>query len=336
MRFAEDQIKKEANRLFKKLSKVGWSEFDCAIIAPITLEINRLKKEKNAIILAHSYMTPDIMYGVADFVGDSYGLSRTAQKTEAKTILFCSVHFMAETAKILNPKKTVLVPAVAGCSLAESITAKDVKGLRKKYPEAAVVCYVNTTAAVKAQCDACCTSSNALKIIEGLPQKKIIFLPDEFMAKNLQPMTKKRIIGWNGRCIVHEEFSPKTIDAMRKNYSGIKILAHLECMPSVIEKVDMAGGTEGMIRYVKSHKAKSFMLVTECGLSDRMKVEHPEKKIVGSCALCPYMKEIMMKDILHALKSPRKDQIVNLPADVLKKAKKALDRMIRITEKKTR
>ena len=227
-----------------------------------------------------------------------------------------------------------LVPAVAGCSLAESITVKDVKDLRKKYPEASVVCYVNTTAAVKAQCDACCTSSNALKIIEGLPQKKIIFLPDEFMAKNLQPMTKKRIIGWNGRCIVHEEFSPKTIDAMRKNNPGIKILAHLECTPAVIEKSDMAGGTEGMIRYVKSHKAKSFMLVTECGLTDRMKIELPNKKMVGTCVLCPYMKKITLKNIFQALQSPEKDQIINLPPDVLKKAGKALNRMIRITEGK--
>lgn len=334
MKFTEDQIKRETERLFKKLNKVGKSEFDCAIIAPITLEINHLKKEKNAIILAHSYMTPDIMYGVADFIGDSYGLSRTAQQTKAEIILFCSVHFMAETAKILNQEKTVLVPAIAGCSLAESITPKNVRDIRKKYPEAAVVCYVNTTAAVKAECDACCTSSNALKIIEGLSQKKIIFLPDELMAKNLQSMTKKTLIGWDGRCIVHEKFSAKTIDAIQNNYPGVKILAHLECAPDVIEKSDMAGGTEGMIKYVENHNAKSFMLVTECGLTDRMKIEMPSKKMVGTCALCPYMKEINLKDILQALKSPRKDQIIDLPADILKKAKQALDRMIRITEGK--
>ena len=334
MKFSDTQIQRETERLFKKLKNVGKSEFDCAIIAPITLEINYLKKEKNAIILAHSYMTPDIMYGVADFIGDSYGLSRTAQETKAKIILFCSVHFMAETAKILNPKKTVLVPTIAGCSLAESITPKNVRDIRKKYPEAAVVCYVNTTAAVKAECDACCTSSNALRIIEGLSQKKIIFLPDELMMKNLQPLTKKTLIGWDGRCIVHEKFSPKTINAIRNNYPGVKILAHLECTPDVIEKVDMAGGTEGMIKYVKNHQAKSFMLVTECGLTDRMKVEMPDKKMVGTCALCPYMKEINLKDILQALTSPRKDQIIDLPADILKKAKQSLDRMIRITEGK--
>lgn len=333
MEFTQDQIQRETDRLFKKLSHVGWSKSDCGFIAPMTLEINQLKKEKDVIILAHSYLTPDIMYGVADFVGDSYGLSKIATTSKAKTILFCSVHFMAETAKILNPKKTVLVPTVAGCSLAESITPKDVRRIRRQYPTAGVVCYVNTSAAVKAECDACCTSSNALKVVEAMPQKKIIFLPDELMAKNLQPLTRKRIIGWTGRCIVHEKFSPKTIEDVRKNNPDIKILAHLECMPSVIEKVDMAGGTEGMIKYLEKSSAKKFMMVTECGLTDRMKVEHPEKEMVGTCVLCPYMKEIMLKDVLQALKSPRPDQIIDLPADVLKGAKKALDRMVKISEK---
>lgn len=334
MQFTSNEITRETERLFEKLSKVGWSETDCAVIAPMTLEINKLKREKNAIILAHSYLTPDIIYGVADFVGDSYGLSKQAAQTDARIILFCSVHFMAETAKIMNPEKIVIVPCVAGCSLAESITADDVRGMRKRYPAAGAVCYVNTTAAVKAECDACCTSSNALKIIEHMPQRRIIFLPDEFMAKNLQSLTKKRIISWRGKCIVHEEFSPEAIESVRKDYPRAKILAHLECMPSVISKVDMAGGTEGMINYLKKTEAKEIMLVTECGLSDRMKVEHPEKQIVGACALCPYMKKIMLKDILQVLKSPRQDQIVDLPDEVIKKAKKALDKMVEITERK--
>lgn len=333
MQTSDVHIKEEAARLFKKLQKNGWSVSDCQVIAPMTLEINELKKQKNAIILGHSYMTPDIMYGVADIIGDSYGLSKAAKETKADIILFCSVHFMAETAKILNPEKTVIVPAVAGCSLAESITAEDVKKLRKRYPEAGVVCYVNTTAAVKAECDACCTSGNALKIIEALPQKKIIFLPDELMAKNLQPLTRKKIIGWNGRCIVHETFTPEKLDEVRKNFPGAKILAHLECAPSVIDKVDMAGGTEGMIKYIEKTDAEEIMLVTECGLSDRMKVEHPEKKIVGSCALCPYMKKIMLKDILQALKSPTPDQIIELPENIIKKAKKSLNKMVKITER---
>lgn len=333
MKFSEADIQRETKRLHKALSKVSWSKSDCEVIAPMTLEINQLKKEKDVIILGHSYMTPDIIYGVADTVGDSYGLSRKVQKTEAKTILFCSVHFMAETAKIMNPKKTVLIPAVAGCSLAESINPRDVINLRKRYPEAAVVCYINTSAAVKAECDACCTSGNALKIIEGLPQKQIVFIPDELMAKNLQPLTNKKIIGWTGRCIVHEEFTPETIDEVRKEYPNAKILAHMECVPEVVDKVDMAGGTEGMIRYLENSDATDFMLVTECGLSDRMKVEHPEKTIIGSCALCPYMKKIMLKDILQALKSPTPDQIIELPQNILKRAKKALDKMVKIAEK---
>ena len=332
MNFDKRQIKAETNRLHEKLQHVGWSESDCELIAPLTLEINQLKKEKNAIILAHSYQTPDVIYGVGDFVGDSYGLSKKAAETKADIIVFCSVHFMAETAKILNPKKTVLVPALAGCSLSESIIPEDIRGLRKRYPNAGVICYVNTSAAVKAECDVCCTSSNALKIIEKMPQKEIIFLPDELMAKNMQALTKKRIISWKGRCIVHEKFSPKTVDELRKNHPNAKILAHTECTPAVIKKVDMAGGTENMISYVKRSKEHEFMLITECGLVERMKVEYADKKMVGSCSLCPYMKQIMLKDVLQALKNPKKEQVIDLPEEVLKGAKKSLTRMMKMTE----
>ena len=329
---APDQIKNETDRLHSKLEKVGWSKSDCELIAPLTLEINKLKKKKNAIILAHSYQTPDIMYGVADFLGDSYALSLKAQETKADTIVFSSVHFMAETAKILNPKKTVLVPAVAGCSLAEAITADDVRGLKKAHPKAAVVCYINTTAEVKAECDAVCTSSNALMIVEAMPQKEVIFLPDEFMAKNLQPLTKKKLIGWKGRCIVHEEFSPETIKEVRKEYPKAKILAHSECSPTVINEVDMMGSTKQMMDYVDTSKAEEFMLVTECGLSDRVRTEHKEKKIVGACAMCPYMKKIMLKDILECLKNPKPEQIIELAPETIKGAKKALINMIKLTQ----
>ncbi|MBU0706574.1 quinolinate synthase NadA [Patescibacteria group bacterium] len=330
--FVPKQINRETERLFTKLERVGWGKSDCTLIAPLTLEINLLKRKKNAIILAHSYQTPDIMYGVADFLGDSYALSMRARETKANTIVFSSVHFMAETAKILNPKKTVLVPAVAGCSLAESITTYDVRGLKKAYPNAGVVCYINTTANVKAECDAVCTSGNALKIIERMPQKEIIFLPDEFMAKNLQPLTRKKLIGWKGRCIVHEEFSPKTVKEIRKEYPNAKILAHSECSPAVIHEADMMGSTKQMLDYVDASKNEEFMLVTECGLSDRVRVEKPGKKIVGSCALCPYMKKIMLKDILECLKSPRPEQIITLPNDIIKKAKKSLDLMIKLSK----
>lgn len=326
------QINQETERLFRKLERVGWSKNDCTLIAPLTLEINQLKRKKDAIILAHSYQSPDIMYGVADFLGDSYALSMKARETKASTIVFSSVHFMAETTKILNPQKTVLVPTVAGCSLAESITADDVRGLKKAHPKAGVVCYINTTAEVKAECDAVCTSSNALKIIEGMPQKEVVFLPDEFMAKNLQPLTKKKLIGWKGRCTVHEEFSPETIKEIRKQYPNAKILAHSECSPAVIHEVDMMGSTRQMLDYVDTSKNEEFMLVTECGLSDRVRVEKPDKEIVGSCAICPYMKKMMLKDILECLKSPRPEQIINLPKKIIKKAKKSLDLMIKLSK----
>ena len=330
--FSSQQINQEIDRLAGLLKKTGWSTGDCKIIAPLTLEINQLKRKKNAIILAHSYQTPDIMYGVADFLGDSYALSIRARETKANTIVFSSVYFMAETAKILNPKKMVLIPAIAGCSLADSITPDDVKGLRKAYPKAGVVCYINTTAEVKAECDAICTSGNALKIIEKMPQKEIIFLPDEFMAKNLQPLTKKKLISWKGRCIVHEEFSPETVKEIRARYPEAKILAHSECTPDVIREVDMMGSTKQMMDYVDTSEAEEFMLITECGLSDRVRTEKPGKKIVGSCALCPYMKKIMLKDILQCLRSPRPEQIITLPENIAKKAKKALNKMIRLSE----
>jgi len=330
--FSNYQIKIETSRLFDRLKLANWSESDCEIIAPLTLEINKLKKEKNAVILAHSYQTPDIMYGVADFLGDSYSLSLKAKETTANIIIFSSVHFMAETAKILNPNKTVLVPAIAGCSLAESITTKDIQKLKEDHPNAGVVCYINTTAEVKAEVDAICTSSNALKIIESLPQNEIIFIPDKLMAMNLQPLTNKKIIPWNGTCIVHEEFSPKTIKEIRKKYPNAKILAHSECSPSVIKEVDLMGSTKQMMDYVDTSDSKEFMLVTECGLTDRIKTEHPKKTIVGSCALCPYMKKIMLKDILECLRSPRPDQIIEIPEETMIKAKKSIDKMVEIVE----
>lgn len=329
----EKDIQREAARLHEKLGRLNWSKADCELIAPLTLEINRLKKEKNAIILAHSYQTPDIKYGVADFIGDSYGLSKKAMESKADTIVFCSVHFMAETAKILNPEKTVLVPAVAGCSLSESITAKDVKDLRKKYPEAAVVCYINTTAAVKAESDACCTSSNSLKVLETVKRKEIIFIPDELMGKNLQPLTKKKVHLWSGRCIVHEMFTAEMIGSMREEFPDIKVLAHSECKPEVIAVSDMMGGTDAMLKYVAKSSAKRFMLVTECGLTDRAKVEFPDKEFLGTCTLCPYMKKIMLKDVLQALQKPRPSQVIKLPEDTIKKALRTVVRMVKITEK---
>ncbi|MBU0577645.1 quinolinate synthase NadA, partial [Patescibacteria group bacterium] len=220
----------------------------------------------------------------------------------------------------------------AGCSLSESLTAKDVRDLRKKHPKAGFICYVNTTAAVKAECDACCTSANALKIVNGMPQNEIVFLPDEFMAKNLQPLTKKKIIGWKGRCIVHEEFSAKSIKEIKKLFPKAKILVHLECTPNVVKEADLTGSTSDIMNYVKKSDAKQFMIVTECGLTDRIKVEFINKEILGSCILCPYMKEIKLKDVLTSLKSPTKKQIIKLSDITIKKAQKSLNKMVEIVE----
>lgn len=331
MHFTDTEIAEEAKRLLEKLKHVGWDENDCLLHAPLTLEINQLKKEQDAIILAHSYQTPDIVYGVADFVGDSYGLSVQAIEQECKKIIFCSVHFMGETAKLLNPNKEVLVPKVSGCSLAESITAEDVIEMRRKHPNAAVVCYVNTTAEVKAECDVCCTSSNAHQIIEALPEQDIIFVPDELMAKNLQKNTSKNIIPWNGVCIVHEQFKEESIDAIREKYGEVEIIAHPECTPGVVDKVDFAGGTGQMIKHVAETDKENYMLVTECGLADRIRAEYPRKNIVGTCNLCPYMKEIQLRDVLRALADPSEEQMVRIDEDVAERARECLEKMFEIT-----
>ncbi|MFH1663983.1 MAG: quinolinate synthase NadA [archaeon] len=328
--YSEEEVKKEAERLYEKLKKTGFSRDECISFAPLTLEINKLKKQKNAVILAHSYQTPDIIYGVSDFVGDSLELSKKAAETKAETIVFAGVKFMAETAKILSPKKTVLLPSLeAGCSLSESITAEDVRKLKQQHPGIPVVCYVNTSAEVKAECDACCTSANALQVVESFKEKEVIFLPDELMAKNIQNQTSKKIIAWNGLCVVHKEFRAEDIKEVKKKYLGVKILVHTECNPSVVELSDFAGGTNGMINYAKTHTDKKFMMVTECGLTDRMKTELPEKKFVGTCELCPYMKKNTLELILQALRHPKKEQIIELPEETIRKAGKAIDYMMK-------
>lgn len=327
--FSKEQILLEAARLHEKMKLLDYSLGECMLFAPFTIKINSLKKEKNAVILAHNYQRPEILFGIADFVGDSYGLSAQAAKTNAGTILFCGVHFMAETAKILSPKKKVLIPAQgAGCSLAESITAKDVRSLRKKYPKACVVCYVNTSAEVKAECDACCTSANALKVVNAMPGREVIFIPDTFMAKNLQKLTKKKIHAWDGRCIVHDSFSREQVEEYKKTYPGLKVLAHTECLPEVVELADLAGGTSDMINYIKKSNAKRFMLVTECGMSDLLRARFPDKAFITPCMICPYMKKIHLENILESLEKGCFD--VKVGQDVVAGAKKALDRMLEI------
>ncbi|MDH3980361.1 MAG: quinolinate synthase NadA [Gammaproteobacteria bacterium] len=323
-------IDNETERLYSKLYHLGWSRGDCELIAPVTQEINELKKEQNAVILAHSYQTPDIMYGVGDYVGDSYGLSVRATDHPAQKIIFCSVYFMGETAKLLNPGKEVLVPRVAGCSLADSITGEQVRALRNEHPDAGVVCYVNTYAEVKAESDACCTSSNAVEVVEAMPQDEILFIPDRLMAENLARITSKTIRTWDGTCVVHEGFEADSVRDIRKRFPGVKILAHPECTPGLVSEVDYAGGTSGMLNYVKNSPARTFMLVTECGLTDRFKAEFSDKEIVGTCILCPYMKEIRLDDVLKALKDPAPDQYIEIPPDIAARAKRSLDRMFEL------
>ena len=326
----ETDISKETLRLYRQLQRLGWTQDDCATIAPTTLEINQLKREQDAVILAHSYQTPDIMYGVGDIIGDSYALSKQATQHPARKIIFCSVYFMGETAKLLNPDKEVLVPRVAGCSLADAINGAQVRELRQQHPDAGIVCYVNTYAEVKAESDACCTSSNVAAVVEAMSQEQIIFIPDKLMGQNLQHMTSKQIITWDGTCVVHEGFNAASVKDIRQRFPGVRILAHPECSPAVVALVDYAGGTAGMLNYVRDSSDKTFMLVTECGLTDRFKAEYPDKEIVGTCILCPYMKEIQLDDVLQSLKSPRPDQIVTIPADVAQRARASLDRMFEL------
>lgn len=330
MEFDEATIQKETDRLFGYLSKLDWSRIDCEIIAPITLEINTIKKEKNAVILAHSYQRPDIIFGISDFSGDSLGLSREAAKTDADIILFAGVIFMAETAKILSPEKTVIVPSIeAGCSLADAITGEDVIDLRKKYPGVPIVAYINTNADVKAEVDICVTSANVVDIVNSIDSDRIIFLPDKNMANYLRKESGKEIIDWEGKCIVHEEFVPESIFALRDLHKDIVILAHSECPPDVLDAVDLVGGTSDMKNYIEANpEQKKLFLVTECGLSDRFAVEYPDREFYGTCVLCPYMKKNELRNILEALKNPKEEQIITLDEDLRIRAKVSIDKML--------
>lgn len=330
--YSQNALKGETERLAGVLGHAGWAANECALIAPLTLRIRELARAQRAVILAHSYQTPDILFGVADYRGDSLGLSRIARDTDAETIVFCGVRFMGETAKVLSPGKRVLLPNPdAGCSLSEGITGEDVRRLRAEHPDATFVCYVNTSAEVKAECDVCCTSANALAIIEAAPTDHVVFLPDRFMAKNLAAMTSKRITGYDGSCIVHETFSAESVVAWRERVPGVRILVHTESPPEVVQAADLAGGTGDMVAYVQETDAPAYMLVTECGLADRMRVEYPERSFVGTCVLCPHMKRVDLRRVLQVLECPRPDQIVEIPEDVRMRAATAIERMFEWT-----
>ena len=316
------------NELYKKVAKFI-PEVEWAVHEPLIEKINKLKKEKNAVILAHSYMTPEIYHCVADIVGDSLLLAKESQKAKADIIIMCGVHFMAETAKILNPNKKVLIPDMsAGCSLAESITGEDVRLLKQKYPGVPVVSYVNTSADVKAETDICCTSSNAVEIVESLGVDKVIFLPDEYLGKNVAAQTKVQIITFHGTCIVHERFTPEEIREYRKNYPGIVVLAHPECPPEVVAEADYTGSTSKMSNYVRDKQPKKVLMVTECSMSDNVAIENPNVEMIKPCNLCPYMKKITLQGIYNSLTKGTDE--VKLTDTVMDKARLSIKKMIEV------
>ena len=271
-----EEVKNNTSDIYKRIKNFV-PDIEWPFVAPYIYEINKLKKETNSVILAHNYQTPQIFYGVADIVGDSLALAIKAAEVKEENIIMCGVHFMAETAKIMSPEKKVYLPDMrAGCSLAASITGEDIRKLKKQHPGVPVVTYVNTTADVKAETDICCTSANAVKVVESLGVKKVIFLPDEYLAKYVASKTNVEIISWHGKCEVHEKFSEKEIHELRKNYPDLTIIAHPECPPDVINASDFAGSTSHMVNYVKEKKPKNVFLVTECSMSDNVQIENPD------------------------------------------------------------
>ncbi len=325
--------------------------FELLCKAELVFKINQLKRQQGAVILGHNYMEPALYHGVADHVGDSLELSRIAAHSGARTIVFCGVRFMAETAKILSPDKTVLLPSMeAGCSLAASITAADVRRLRERYPGVPVVSYVNTYADVKAESDACCTSSNAAAVVESFNSKSVIFLPDEYLAGNVARETGRHIIfpvaeppeatgadanleyaviGWRGRCEVHERFTVEDVRQAREAYPDVVVLAHPECSPAVVAAADHSGSTSSMIRHVHSSAARRFLLLTECSMGDNICAENPGKEMLRLCSVrCPHMQSITLQDTLASLE--RNIHVIDVAADIARRAKSALDYMLRI------
>jgi len=318
----------ELNKIYNKISKVI-PNIEWDFHAPFIKKINELKKKKNAVILAHNYQTPEIYHGVSDIAADSLALAIEASKTKADIIVLCGVHFMAETAKLMNPNKKVLIPDMnAGCSLASSITGDDVRMLKEKYPGVPVVSYVNTSAEVKAETDVCCTSANAVKVVESLGVEKVIFLPDHYLANYVQKNTKVKIISWQGTCVVHEKFSGNEINDIRKQNPGIKIIAHPECPPDVISASDFAGSTSSMVNYVKKNQPKKVLLVTECSMSDNIQIENPNVEFVKPCNLCPYMKKITLKKILNCLEKETNE--IKIGNNIAARARLSVQRMAAI------
>jgi quinolinate synthase len=324
----QQQFNKTAAEIYKKISK-SVPEIEWKIHAPLIEKINKLKIEKNAVILAHNYQTPEIYHGVADISADSLALAVEAAKTSASIIVLCGVHFMAETAKLMNPSKKVLLPDMsAGCSLSSSITGDDVRLLKQKYPGVPVVSYINTSADVKAETDVCCTSANAVKVVESLNVDRVIFLPDQYLANYVASNTKVKIISWKGTCVVHEKFTAKEVREVRAANPGIKVIAHPECPPDVISASDFAGSTSGMVDYVNKNKPKKVMLVTECSMSDNVEADNPEVEFVKPCNLCPYMKNINLEKILDCLQNETNEIIID--KNIAEAARKSVKKMTEI------
>jgi quinolinate synthase len=295
--------------------------------APYVKAINELKKQRNAVILAHNYQTPEIYNCVADFVGDSLQLAREATKVNADIIVQCGVHFMAETAKLLNPEKTVLIPDLkAGCSLAASVTGEDVRLLRERFPGVPVVTYVNTSAEVKAESDICCTSANALEVVESLGAERVIFLPDEYLARYVAAQTTVKIIAWKGHCEVHERFTADELRAVREADPSVQIIAHPECPPDVLAAADYTGSTSGMIDWVRKRKPKRVVMVTECSMADNVRAELPDVEFVRPCNLCPHMKRITLPKILDSLLNMKEE--VTIDPLIASRARRAVERMV--------
>ena len=318
--------------LYGRIAKVV-PEIEWPVFAPYVEAINRLKKEKNAVVLAHNYMTPEIFHCVADFVGDSLALAREAAKTDAKIIVQAGVHFMAETSKILSPDKTVLIPDMrAGCSLAASITGADVRLLKERYPGLPVVTYVNTSADVKAESDVCCTSSNAKAVVEEIARERgvdtVIMIPDKYLARNIANQTGVKVITWEGACEVHERFTARDIASYREANPGVIVLSHPECPPEVVAVSDFAGSTAAMISYVGDKRPRKVVMVTECSMSDNVAVEYPDVEFVRPCNLCPHMKRITLPKILHSLETMTVEVVVD-PA-IAVRARAAIERMLAV------
>ncbi len=350
MALIEARSVEETFRRLKAL--IGEQHTDAEILrkAELAVEVNRLKEQRGAVILGHNYMGPALFLTVPDYTGDSFALCQRAAETDKDPIVFCGVKFMAETAKIINPDRTVLLPSLeAGCSLAASITGEDVRRLRDRYPGVPVVTYINTYADVKAQTDICCTSGNAAKIVESLDADVVLFLPDEYLARNVAKETGRRfvlagpgdfpevkrapgeriLIGWNGRCEVHELFTVADIETVRAQYPDVVILAHPECSPEVVGASDFSGSTKAMIAYVRENDAPRFLLLTECSMGDNIVAQNPDKNLLRLCSQrCPHMKTITLQDTLTALRENR--HVIELPPDLIAQARRAVDRMLEL------